>query len=145
MLLGERIRRSDSLIPSGLQDQLIAMVSPLENVPDAENDWHPRSNNQVLSLVHPSVPPSDRLQCTFVKAPQTGKCQVLRPPGHRNYSVSQKFHWLPSDFAVAEDCTITLVSPYINIHPQKHPALESVIPKLLERAVSLWERVLSDM
>ena len=31
-----------------------------------------------------------------------------------------------------------------NAHPRKHAALESVIPKLLERAIPLWERVLSD-
>ena len=31
-----------------------------------------------------------------------------------------------------------------NVHPRKHAALESVIPKLLERAIPLWERVLSD-
>lgn len=62
------------------------------------------------------------------------------------YTLSEKFQWLPSDFAVAEDGTVTLLSPYINnVYPQKHAALESVIPKLLECAVPLWERVLSDM
>ena len=30
------------------------------------------------------------------------------------------------------------------MHPRKHAALESAIPKLLERAIPLWERVLSD-
>ena len=63
-----------------------------------------------------------------------------------SYTLSKKFQWLPSDFAVAEDGAVTLLSPYINnVHPQKHAALESVIPKLLERAVPLWERVLFDM
>ena len=72
-------------------------------------------------------------------------CEVLKPPeGHEHY-VSRKFQWLPSDFAVAEDGVVTLVSPYINnVHPRKHATLESVIPKLLERAIPLWERVLSD-
>ena len=70
---------------------------------------------------------------------------MLRPPGGGGYTVSEKFQWLPSDFAVAEDGTVALLSPYINnVHGQKHPALESVIPRLLERAVPLWERVLSD-
>ena len=36
-------------------------------------------------------------------------------------------------------------SPYIDsVHPQKHAALESVIPKLLERAIPLWEHILPD-
>ena len=69
----------------------------------------------------------------------------MKPPADRDYYVSQKFQWLPSDFAVAEDGTVTLSSPYINnVHPQKHAALESAIPKLIERAIPLWERVLSD-
>ena len=123
----------------------MAAVSPLENVPDAEKDWHPRSNNQVLDLVHPSLYPIVYNR-TFVRGPLTGECGVSKPPGHLDYFVSQKFQWLPSDFAVAEDGAVTLVSPYINnIHPQKHAALESIIPKLLERAVPLWERVLSDL
>ena len=125
---------------------MIAAVSPLENVPDAEKDWHPGSDNQVLDLVHPSLYPIVYGR-TFVKDPQTGKCEVSEPPGGSSYFVSQKFQWLPSDFVVAEDgtSTVTLASPYINnVHPQKHAALESVIPKLLERAIPLWERVLSD-
>jgi len=57
-----------------------------------------------------------------------------------------EFQWLPSDFAVAEDGIVTLASSYVNnVHPRKHAALESAIPKLLERAVPLWERVLSDL
>ena len=140
----ERVWRSDFLVPGDLRGQLVAAVSPLANVPDAEKDWHPRSDNQVLDLVHPSLYPIVYNR-TFAQDPQTGMCEVLKPPeGHEHY-VSRKFQWLPSDFAVAEDGAVTLVSPYINnVHPRKHAALESVIPKLLERAIPLWERVLSD-
>ena len=123
---------------------MIAAVSALEAVPDTEKDWHPGSNNQVLDLVHPSLYPIVYGH-TFVKDPQTGKCEVSKPPGDASYYVSQNFQWLPSDFVVAEDGTVTLASPYINnVHPRKHAALESVIPKLLERAIPLWEHVLSD-
>ena len=140
----ERVWRSDSLIPTSLQGQLAAAVSPLEDVPEAERDWHPGSNNQVLDLVHPSLYPIVYNR-TFAKDPQTGKCEQLKPPAHRDHYVSQNFQWLPSDFAVADDGSVTLASPYINnVHPQKHATLESVIPKLLECAVPLWERVLSD-
>ena len=124
---------------------MVAAVSPLENVPDGEKDWQPRSNNQVLSLVHPYLYPIvyDR---TFAKSPRSGKYRALGPPGGREYYASQKFQWLPSDFFVAKDGSVTLTSPYINnIHPQNHAALESIVPKLLERAVPLWERVLSDL
>ena len=132
------------MVPNDLRDKFVAAVSPLENVPDEEKDRHPRSDNQVLDLIHPSLCPVVYNR-TFVKDPQTGEFEVSKPPG-LYYALSQKFQWLPSDFSVAEDGTVTLVSPYINnIHPQKHVALESVVPKLLERAVPLWERVLSDI
>jgi hypothetical protein len=124
---------------------LITAVLPLENISDGEKDWHPRTDNQVLNLVHPSLYPIV-YDCTLSKDPQTGERKALQPPGLDKYSISQEFQWLPSDFRIAEDGTVTLASPYINnIHPQKHAALESVIPKLLGRAVSLWEHVLSDM
>ena len=120
-------------------------MNPLENVPDAEKDWHSGSNNQVLDLVHPSLYPIVYNR-TFAKDPQTGKCERLKPPANRAHYVSQNFQWLPSDFTVADDGSVTLASPYINnAHPQKYAALEYVIPKLLERAIPLWERVLSDM
>ncbi|KAF9643802.1 hypothetical protein BDM02DRAFT_3181715 [Thelephora ganbajun] len=141
----ERIWRSDSLIPRGLRNQLISVVFPLEKVLDAEKDWHPRSDNQVLDLVHPSLYPIV-YDHTFVKDPQTSKYETLKPPGSGKYHASQKFQWLPSDFAVAEDGTVTLASPHINnVHPWKHAALQSVTQKLLERAVPLWEHVLSDL
>ena len=124
---------------------MVAAVSPLENGPDAEKDWQPRSNNQVLSLVHPYLYPIVYNR-TLAKSPRASEDGALRPPGGSEYYVSQNFQWLPSDFAIAEDGSVTLASPYINnIHPQKHAALESVVPKLLERAVPLWEHVLSDL
>lgn len=51
----DRIWQSDTLISSSLRERLIAGVSKLENVPDSEKDWCPRSNGQVLDLVHPSL------------------------------------------------------------------------------------------
>ena len=141
----ERIWRSDSLIPTNLHDQLIAAVNPLENVPDTEKDWHPGSDNQVLDLVHPSLYPVVYGR-TFARSPETGNCEVLQPPGGDRHTLSQRFQLLPSDFAVSENGSVTLASPYINnVHPQTHAALESVLPKLIERAVPLWERVLSDL
>ncbi|TFK31619.1 hypothetical protein BDQ12DRAFT_693870 [Crucibulum laeve] len=49
--------KSDTIIPSSLQEALKAAVAPLENVPDREKDWHPGSGEKVLNLVHPSLFP----------------------------------------------------------------------------------------
>ena len=40
-----------------MRDELIAVVAPLEDVPDSEKDWHPGSDGLVLDLVHPSLYP----------------------------------------------------------------------------------------
>ncbi|KAG8894393.1 hypothetical protein FRC01_013000, partial [Tulasnella sp. 417] len=49
------IYEADGLVPEELRTRLINAVKALENVPDHKKDWHPRSNNQVLDLVHPSL------------------------------------------------------------------------------------------
>jgi len=41
---------------------------------------------------------------------------------------------------------VTLISPYINnIHPTRHKELYSVIPEILQHALPMFERVLSDL
>jgi hypothetical protein len=49
--------KSDTVIPSSLQDALKAAAAPLENVSEVYRDWHPGSENTVLDLVHPSLFP----------------------------------------------------------------------------------------
>lgn len=43
------------IIPEETRQLLLLQVAKLENVPLAEKDWHPGSNQQVLDLVHPSL------------------------------------------------------------------------------------------
>ena len=60
--------------------------------------------------------------------------------------VSKGFQWLPSDFSVDGDGKVALISPYINnIHPTRHKELYSAIPEILQHAVPVFERVLSDL
>ncbi|EGD93540.1 hypothetical protein TESG_01084 [Trichophyton tonsurans CBS 112818] len=49
--------KSDSLIPPSLKESLKATVARLEQVPEAQKDYHPDSKNQVIDLVHPSLFP----------------------------------------------------------------------------------------
>jgi hypothetical protein len=51
------IVKSDTAVPSSLQQALKAAAAPLEDVPHARHDWHPGSNDTVLNLVHPSLFP----------------------------------------------------------------------------------------
>lgn len=45
--------KSDTLIDPGLKQQLVDLCKPLQEASD--KDWHPKSNGQVLNLVHPSL------------------------------------------------------------------------------------------
>ena len=144
---GERIWKSDKLIPSPLRETLVAAVVPLESVPDSEKDWHPGSDGLVLDLVHPSLYPIVYGR-TMIKDPESAALTVLAAPQlepDEEKFKSQKFQWLPSDFFVDHDGKVTLTSPYINnVHPTRHEELYSVIPEILQHAIPLFERVLSD-
>ena len=136
------------MIPDSLREKLLAAVAPLENVPDSEKDWHPGSDGLVLDLVHPSLYPIvyDR---TMGKTSGSGTAKVLSPPefdGADPEFISKRFQWLPSDFSVGGDGKVTLASPYINnVHPIRNKELYSVIPEILQHAIPMYERVLSDL
>jgi len=60
--------------------------------------------------------------------------------------VSKRFQFLPSDFWVDNNGKVTLISSYINnINPVLHKGLYSVIPEILQCALPMFERVLSDL
>jgi len=123
-------------------------VAPLETVPDSERDWHPGSNGFVHNLAHPSLY-SIVFGRTMGKVPGSDTTTILEPPtieGADPQYVSQRFQWIPSDFSVGGDGKVTLTSPYINnIHPTRHKELYSVLPGILQRALPMFERVLSDL
>ncbi|QRW19907.1 hypothetical protein RhiXN_08882 [Rhizoctonia solani] len=149
----DRIWQSDTLVAASLKKRLLAGVAKLEDVPESEKDWHPRSNGQVLDLVHPSLYPivygrtlaypdnangrhSDALRP--LEAPNTGAGRV-------EYYVSTQFQWLPTDFKVSEDGKSVHAVSYINnLHPFKHSRLYHVIEELITAFIPLFERVLTD-
>ena len=121
---------------------------PLEAGPNSARDWNPGSNGFVLNLVHPSLYPIVYGR-TMGKISDSDTATVLEAPaleGADPKFVSKRFQWIPSDFSVDDHGKVTLVSPYINnIHPTHHKELYSIIPGILERAIPMFERVLSDL
>jgi len=144
----ERVWKSDKLIPIPLRERLLAAVIPLEAIPDSEKDWHPGSDGLVHNLAHPSLY-SIVYGRTMGKVPGSATATILEPPEIEDADpkfVSKRFQWIPSDFSVGSDGKVTLISPYINnIHPTRHVELYSVIPEILQRALPMFERVLSDL
>ena len=123
-------------------------MTPLESVPDSERDWHPGSEGFVFNLVHPSLYPIVYGR-TMGKVSGSDVPAILEPPqlaGANPKFTSRRFQLLPSDFSVDSDGKVILTSPYINnIHPTRHKELCSVIPEILQHALPMFERVLSDL
>lgn len=132
--------QSDTLIDDELRSRLRAAVRVLEEVPEAERDWHPGSDGQVLDLVHPS------LFCLVRQAGNTPERAWLTPADRSSqYEFSTEFQWLPTDVEVAEDGTVTFLSYVNNVHPVRHRELDAVLPELFARMRPLLERVLTDL
>ncbi|KAF8669614.1 hypothetical protein RHS04_08771 [Rhizoctonia solani] len=154
----DKIWQSDTLIPASLKERLLTGVTTLEDVPESEKDWHPRSDGKVLDLVHPSLYPivygrtlsypedSDDRNSTALQVrlepPKAGKSQATRID---EYYLSKRFQWLPTNFEVSEDGKSVKGISYINnLHPFKHADLYKTIEGLIAAYIPLFERVLTD-
>ncbi|KAI0773048.1 hypothetical protein BD413DRAFT_656192 [Trametes elegans] len=148
------VYESRDLIPADLRSSLISGVSVLESVPDDQKDWHPRSNKQVLDLVHPS------LYClcighSYVRTDATNSVHVIsneeylarRPDLEKikywKYMISPLYQWLPTDFEVSDSGDVRPLGYINNLHPSQHRALYPTISSILSRFVPLFDKVLS--
>ncbi|MFE9856423.1 DUF4246 domain-containing protein [Streptomyces sp. NPDC005780] len=132
--------QSDTLVDDKLGSRLREAVRVLEQVPDAERDWHPGSDGQVLDLVHPS------LFC-LVREVSGAPERAWRNPTDRyaKYEFSDTFQWLPTDVDVSADGDVAFRSYVNNVHPGAHRELASVLPDLFARVRPLFEKVLTDL
>ncbi|MFI1222557.1 MULTISPECIES: DUF4246 domain-containing protein [unclassified Streptomyces] len=132
--------QSDTLVDDELRSRLREAVQVLEQVPEADQDWHPGSDGQVLNLVHPS------LFC-LVREASGAPERAWRNPTDRyaRYEFSEKFQWLPTDVDVSAEGDATFRSYVNNVHPEAHRQLASVLPDLFARFRPLLENVLTDL
>ncbi|MEU6709769.1 DUF4246 domain-containing protein [Streptomyces wuyuanensis] len=132
--------QSDTLVDDELGSRLREAVQVLEQVPEAEKDWHPGSDGQVLDLVHPS------LFC-LVRDASGGPERAWRNPTDRysKHEFSEKFQWLPTDVDISDDGDVAFRSYVNNVHPVIHRELVSVLEDLFARLRPLLENVLTDL
>lgn len=132
--------QSDTLVDDKLRSRLREAVRVLEQVPEADQDWHPGSDGQVLDLVHPS------LFC-LVREVSGAPERAWQNPTDRysRYEFSEKFQWLPTDVDVSDDGDVAFRSYVNNVHPEDHRELVSVLPDLFARLRPLLENVLTDL
>ncbi|MFF7178013.1 DUF4246 family protein [Streptomyces sp. NPDC008121] len=132
--------QSDALVDDKLASRLREAVRVLEEVPEADKDWHPGSDGQVLDLVHPS------LFC-LVREVSGAPERAWQNPTDRSsrYEFSEKFQWLPTDVDIDEDGEVVFRSYVNNVHPETHHALASVLPEVFACMRPLLENVLTDL
>ncbi|MGW0792544.1 DUF4246 domain-containing protein [Streptomyces sp. NPDC002911] len=132
--------QSDTLVDDKLRSRLREAARVLEQAPEAEQDWHPGSDGQVLDLVHPS------LFC-LVREVSDAPEQAWQNPTDRysKYEFSEKFQWLPTDVDVSADGDVAFRSYVNNVDPETHRELALVLPDLFARMRPLLENVLSDL
>ncbi|KAF8198398.1 hypothetical protein K438DRAFT_2016443 [Mycena galopus ATCC 62051] len=145
---------SDRLVPNDVLERLKSAAKELEDVPEDKKDWHPRSNKQVLDLVHPSLycvvygrthaylPGEPQITENFVPVHSPEPASKFRSI---DFLTSRDFSWMPSDFTVDSEGSVKLTSPYINnLHPVLHRPLYRAIEEILTAFLPLFERVLGD-
>ncbi|TMW64923.1 hypothetical protein Poli38472_009090 [Pythium oligandrum] len=153
---------SDSIIPSDLKTKFTDEVRVLEDIPDADMDWHPGSDNQVLDLMHPSL-----YCCVFGKTMAVG--EVMSPrnstpststvptaleqmqsiifsgkeAAENKHRGEAKYQWIPSDFAVNAEGHVQILSYINNLHPVKFESMYESIASIFEKFVPMFDKVLS--
>ncbi|MET9572252.1 DUF4246 domain-containing protein [Streptomyces virginiae] len=132
--------QSDTLVDDTLRSRLREAVRVLEEVPEAEKDWHPGSDGQVLDLVHPS------LFCLVREASGAPESAWQNPSDrYSKYEFSERFQWLPTDVDVSDGGDVAFRSYVNNVHPETHADLVSVLPDVFARMLPLLENVLTDL
>ncbi|MFD4321173.1 DUF4246 domain-containing protein [Streptomyces sp. NPDC058548] len=132
--------QSDTLIDDKLKARLSEAVQVLEQVPDADKDWHPGSDGQVLDLVHPS------LFCLVKDVSGAPERAWKNPTNHYSkHEFSERFQWLPTDVDVDDEGEVAFRSYVNNVHPEAHRELAAVLPDLFARMRPLLENVLTDL
>ncbi|KAF2158075.1 hypothetical protein K461DRAFT_274318 [Myriangium duriaei CBS 260.36] len=151
--------KSDTIVSADLHQSFKAVVPCLlEDIPQALQDWHPGSNDQVLDLVHPSLFPLVYGRSKILPDRTTGISDCLRDAGKGEvlatiletgsgrstdeHRISHEFQWLPTDFEFTPN-GVRALSYINNLHPTHQRELYPLIEKLVDAAIPMWSEVLS--
>jgi hypothetical protein len=159
--------KSDSLVPASLRDRLRAAFARLQREQAAAPDWHPRSDDKVQDLVHPSLYPlvygrsrafTDEVVGVAGSVDKwAGKGSVLPEPEEANWSPrfaagtpsgppadywSSTYQWLPANVTFREG-GVKFSSYVNNLHPDKHPEIYGALEDLIALAIPAWNQCLT--
>ncbi|KAK6815709.1 hypothetical protein PG987_016475 [Apiospora arundinis] len=165
--VGNCVVKSDTLVTQELKGELVSAFAKLRADQAANVDWHPRSNDMVQNLVHPSMYPlvwgkshflhDEVVGTTDAVAKWAGKGQPTaeqeaKPPAPKERTWdydrmspgywSAHYQWLPANLKFQEDGTTRFTSYVNNLHPVKYEGIYRTIEKLVDLALPAWEQCL---
>ncbi|KAK3906166.1 hypothetical protein C8A05DRAFT_12054 [Staphylotrichum tortipilum] len=161
------IAKSDTIVPgelaTGLRDAFARLVAS-----EPRPDWHPWTNETVRDLVHPSMYPLvyGRSLClpdevvgvddaidkwagkgeVIPRRPEWGdepQGKALRRRRIEEIYWSTMYQWLPANVSFTPEGGVRFTSYVNNLHPTKHRDVYTVLEKLIEIAVPMWDHCLS--
>ncbi|KAF2717870.1 hypothetical protein K431DRAFT_333667 [Polychaeton citri CBS 116435] len=160
------ICKSDTVVDDSLRNALRAAASKLQDEQASNPDWHPRTNDKVQDLVHPSLYPlvygetrvfDDEVVGVEDAIPKwAGKGTVIpeqedtpKTQAWHRFQIggsdiepsfwSSKYQWLPSNVKLQEDGKVKITSYINNLHPQKHSETYATVERLIEEALPAWD------
>ncbi|KAL3599972.1 hypothetical protein FPOAC2_04201 [Fusarium poae] len=157
------VLKSDCIMTAEMAKSLQEAVRLLEDVPLDQMDWHPRSQEQVLDLVHPSLWPlvygrsrvladgviglqdafANEGKLVTIRSPADEDCYRYKKGGFSGQGfpvLSNRFQWLPCDvFLDAVTGGVQITSYINNLHPQEHAHLYPIIESFIKTSLPAWD------
>lgn len=143
---------SDTAIPRETKQALQVAVASLQDVPEHRKDWHPRSREKVLDIVHPSLWPLMYGRSRYLadgKVPLK-ECtefagrgdHVPVPTLDESSRYSSKHQWLPPEVELEANGDARIKSYINNLHPAGNESLYEAIEQVLTKAIPIWKMAL---
>ncbi|ORY01046.1 hypothetical protein BCR34DRAFT_522221 [Clohesyomyces aquaticus] len=148
--------KADGAIEDSLKERLKSAVAKLENVPEKMKDWHPKSDDKVLDLVHPSLFPVvyGLTKVLPTRTVPLEKCAEWCGEGESTDAFDAQeyngianawgsFQWLPSNLNFSPGGTAKISSYINNLHPKEHGDLYRILEQMVDASIPLWNECLS--
>ncbi|KAI9147366.1 Cutinase [Paramyrothecium foliicola] len=168
--IGRAIAKSDSAVDLDVKSTFRAIFDELRADQKATKgiDWHPRTNEMVQDLVHPSLYPFVYGRSCFIQdevvgvddaiakwagkgALSPGSSILASDPAQPSYystiagdgnDWSERYQWLPANLSFQEDGSLRFTSYVNNLHPHKYAHVYRALEQLVGLAIPAWDQVL---
>ncbi|KAF5680034.1 hypothetical protein FHETE_577 [Fusarium heterosporum] len=165
----DTVIKSDSFIDETLHRDLNKACSDLRQEQQDDIDWHPRSNDMVQDLIHPSMYHFVYDRSSFIQEEVVGVYNAMDFIGQgepvkavietdtplsrlssnfRDVNLeywSRKYQWLPANVGFRNDGSAKFTSYVNNLHPAKFPHIYKTLERAIDRAIPAWDQCLREI